>query len=243
MRIEELGQRGVGASPYVDFHTHRHRYQAYAGRTDVIAVQSVMYGPELPLPEANYVTLGIHPMQDDVQELVRRLRVEPDKLRADLMAEINALGDRCCGIGECGWDRRSVLSWEDQDALMAFHYALARDLGLPLVLHIVGGVHRLLALKSSVPSECVGWFYHGFRGKPATLVQLISAGVHVSLSPTHHTPKEIMMRSAEGVFFLETDDSDRDIETVYGEAASLLDVDVSYLRDKLLGDFKIFLSK
>ncbi|WP_025837112.1 hypothetical protein [Porphyromonas cangingivalis] len=103
--------RRDGGIALCHFHTHRHRYQVYAGRTDVIAVQSVMYGLELPLPEANYVTLGIHPMQDDVQELVRRLRVEPDKLRADLMAEINALGGRCCGIGECGWDRRSVLSW------------------------------------------------------------------------------------------------------------------------------------
>lgn len=243
MRVEAFAQGGALSAPYVDFHTHRRRCEAYADRTDVIAVQSVMYGLEEPSPHADYVTVGVHPMQEDVRELVRRLRVEPDRLRADLTAEITALGERCCGIGECGWDRRSALSWEEQDALMAFHYALARDLHLPLILHIVGGAHRLLSLKSSVPAEGVRWFYHGFRGKSATLAQLLSAGIHVSVSPTAFTAKEVMAQCAEGVFFLETDDSDRDIDAVYAEGASLLDVDISSLRDKLLGDFKIFLSK
>ena len=238
-----LGYDGAEVSPYVDFHTHRRHCEAYADRADVIAVQSVMYGLETPSSRADYVTLGIHPMQGDVRELVRRLRVEPDRLRADLVAEINAMGERCCGIGECGWDRRSVLSWEEQDALMTFHYALARDLRLPLVLHIVGGMHRLLSLKRGISSEGVRWFCHGFRGKLATLAQLMSAGICVSLSPTLFTPRDMMRRSSEGLFFLETDDGDRDIEAVYVAAASLLDVDMSCLRDKLLGDFKIFLSK
>lgn len=237
------GKRSGGYSPFVDFHTHETNCKAYAGRTDVIAVQSVMYGLDEPSPEADYVTIGIHPMQDDVERLMRHLVTDPDALRGDMEAKISELGGRCCGIGECGWDRRSILSWDEQDALMAFHYALARDLHLPLVLHIVGGMHRLLALKSCVIDDRVRWYYHGFRGKPAALKQILSAGVHVSLSPDGYTSKEVMGQCMATSFFLETDDSNRSIEEVYLKTSDLLNIDMSELCDRLYGDFKIFLSK
>lgn len=214
----------------------------YHSREDVIAVRSVMYGVEQPLPTEGYVTVGIHPMQDDVSDVMKRLGKDSATLKQEMLTVIAQLGAKCCGIGECGWDRRSPLSWEDQDALMKFQYDLARELHLPIILHTVGGLHRLLSLKARVPQDsAVRWYVHGFRGKPELLEQLIRAGIGVSLSPSEHTPPEVLKKVKATSFFLETDDSVTPIESVYAHASRLMDMPLDALRHRLCLDFQQFL--
>lgn len=225
-------------SPYIDFHTHASNIKAYANRTDVIGVQSLMYGIDTPCDGARYVTVGVHPMQHDASKLLSRLAAVPDALIEEMIAHLSSIGSRLCGIGECGWDSRSPLSWEEQDRLMELHLFIAEQLSLPLVVHNVGGLHRLLALKAKHSSgHETPWIVHGFRGKVASARQLIDAGILLSLSPSEHTPQELLSDSILPHIFFETDERPSDIAQVYFRASELSGLDIMTLRKQMYDKF------
>ena len=63
---------------------------------------------------------------------------------------------------------------------------MAQTSGLPVVLHIVGAVDRLLALRKEYGQDMT-WIVHGFRGKAATARQLCDAGIHISLGKKYQS--------------------------------------------------------
>ena len=200
----------------LDFHTHLHNIERYRGDSTVIAVRSLMPDEEAD-DRSDLFTVGIHPMDEqhyaDSEGLLHR--------------RIDELGERFLGIGECGWDRRSSLSMEEQTALVRCQIALADRLACPLVLHVVGGWHLLLSERRAHPEGV--WVVHGFRGKAALLRQLEEAHIEVSLHPQYRWG-EVPKRP----FFLESDESDLPLRAIYSRAASHLDLTEEALSDTML---------
>lgn len=59
---------------------------------------------------------------------------------------------------------------------------LSERLGKPLIIHCVGAVDELLALRRELrPRQ--PWIFHGFRGKPQQARQLTDHGIYLSLGP------------------------------------------------------------
>lgn len=221
----------------IDFHTHAPLTPRYIGRDDVCVVQSLM-PDECPDPRADYITWGVHPLSDeaviwveaykaDATSAVERMRAIIDGYR-ELYPEQPVIA-----VGECGWDKRSAhLSPEEQTLLVRLHDDVGRLMGLPLVLHVVGGWHILLAerKRSTNPKR---WYVHGFRGNPKLLEQLRDAGIYVSMSP-HYSWSYLPPR---GTFFLETDDDGGTIESLYSRVARCYGVGVEKLEKELLWSF------
>lgn len=228
---------------YVDFHTHERGCASYEGVEDVIVVQSLMYTIDDVHSRADYVTVGIHPMQPNVRELVDYLVHDPEGFYTKALGYLQSLGDKCCGIGECGWDKRSELSWEEQDLVMNFHHRLSLELSLPIVLHIVGGAHRLLAMLSKTSKTQTQWWYHGYRGKLALVEQLTAVGVGISYTPREQTSMDLIRKIDALPFFLESDDSTTDIRQVYALLAHRLGVDENSLKERIYHCLGAFLSK
>ena len=200
----------------LDFHTHLHNIERYRGDSTVIAVRSLMPDEEAD-DRSDLFTVGIHPMDE-------QRYADPEGL---LLRRIDELGERFLGIGECGWDRRSQLSIEEQTALVRCHIALADRLTCPLVLHVVGGWHLLLRERRAHPEGI--WVVHGFRGKPELLHQLEEAHIGVSLHPQYRW-EDVPKRP----FFLESDESDLPLRTIYSRTASHLDLTEKALSDTML---------
>ena len=200
----------------LDFHTHLHNIERYRGDSTVIAVRSLMPDEEAD-DRSDLFTVGIHPMDE-------YRYADPEGL---LLRRIDELGERFLGIGECGWDRRSSLSMEEQTALVRRHIALADQLCSPLVLHVVGGWHLLLRERRTHPEGV--WVVHGFRGKPALLRQLEEAQIGVSLHPQYRW-EEVPRRP----FFLESDESSIPLTEIYSRASGQLGVSVSSLAEAIL---------
>lgn len=201
----------------LDFHTHLHNIERYRGDSTVIAVRSLMAGEE-PDDRSDYFTVGIHPM-------------EPDHTVEKLEQLAQRVGSQLIGIGECGWDRRSSWSMEEQTALVRRHILLADQLCCPLVLHVVGGWHLLLRERRAHPEGI--WVVHGFRGKPALLRQLEEADIRVSLHPKYHWEAVPTLP-----FFLETDDSDTPLSEVYERAARTQSISKEELSERLLAQLR-----
>lgn len=200
----------------LDFHTHLHNIERYRGDSTVIAVRSLMPDEEVD-DRSDLFTVGIHPMDE-------RRYADPEGL---LLRRSDELGERFLGIGECGWDRRSQRSMEEQTALVRRHILLADQLCCPLILHVVGGWHLLLRERCAHPEGI--WVVHGFRGKPELLHQLEEAHIGVSLHPQYRW-EEVPKRP----FFLESDESDLPLRTIYSRAASHLDLTEEALSDTIL---------
>lgn len=200
----------------LDFHTHLHNIERYRGDSTVIAVRSLMPDEETD-DRSDLFTVGIHPMDE-------QRYADPEGL---LLRRIDELGERFLGIGECGWDRRSQRSMEEQTALVRCQIALVDQLCCPLILHVVGGWHLLLRERRAHPEGV--WVVHGFRGKSALLRQLEKAHIGVSLHPQYRW-EEVPRRP----FFLESDESDLPLRTIYSRAASHLDLTEEALSDTML---------
>lgn len=200
----------------LDFHTHLHNIERYRGDSTVIAVRSLMPDEEVD-DRSDLFTVGIHPMDE-------RRYADPEGL---LLRRSDELGERFLGIGECGWDRRSQRSMEEQTALVRRHILLADQLCCPLILHVVSGWHLLLRERCVHPEGI--WVVHGFRGKPELLHQLEEAQIGVSLHPQYRW-EEVPKRP----FFLESDESDLPLRTIYSRAASHLDLTEEALSDTML---------
>lgn len=200
----------------LDFHTHLHNIERCRGDSTVIAVRSLMPDEETD-DRSDLYTVGIHPMDE-------QRYADPEGL---LLRRIDELGERFLGIGECGWDRRSQRSMEEQTALVRHHIVLADQLCCPLILHVVGGWHLLLRERRAHPEGI--WVVHGFRGKPELLHQLEEAHIGVSLHPQYRW-EEVPKRP----FFLESDESDLPLQTIYSWAASHLDLTEEALSDTML---------
>lgn len=200
----------------LDFHTHLHNIERYRGDSTVIAVRSLMPDEETD-DRSDLFTVGIHPMDE-------QRYADPEGL---LLRRIDELGERFLGIGECGWDRRSSWSMEEQTALVRRHILLADQLCCPLILHVVGGWHLLLRERRAHPEGV--WVVHGFRGKPALLRQLEEAHIEVSLHPQYRW-EEVPKRP----FFLESDESSIPLTETYSRASGQLGVSVSSLAEAIL---------
>lgn len=200
----------------LDFHTHLHNIERYRGDSTVIAVRSLMPDEEAD-DRSDLFTVGIHPMDE-------RHYADSEGL---LLRRIDELGERFLGIGECGWDRRSSWSMEEQTALVRRHILLADQLCCPLILHVVGGWHLLLRERRAHPEGV--WVVHGFRGKPALLRQLEEAHIGVSLHPQYRW-EEVPKRP----FFLESDESSIPLTEIYSRASGQLGVSVSSLAEAIL---------
>lgn len=205
----------------LDFHTHLHNIERYRGDSTVIAVRSLMPDEEAD-DRSDLFTVGIHPMDE-------RHYADSEGL---LLRRIDELGERFLGIGECGWDRRSSWSMEEQTALVRRHILLADQLCCPLILHVVGGWHLLLRERRAHPEGV--WVVHGFRGKPALLRQLEEAHIGVSLHPQYRW-EEVPKRP----FFLESDESSIPLTETYSRASGQLGVSVSSLAEAILRQFPL----
>lgn len=192
--------------PFLDFHTHAEGCKKYLTDKDVIVIQSLHLSEEAD-PRANFATWGVHPMLQGAKEFVDQLKQDREELISEWHRTLSST-PMVIGVGECGWDNRSPLSLEEQELLVDFHIALSDQLGYPLIFHIVGGWHHLLAKKKSQYQSGVPWIVHGFRGSAALAKQLTSAGIYLSLHPY------CKYEACESCF-LETDDTPIGIKTHY----------------------------
>lgn len=155
----------------IDFHTH------IPGRGGILSLtpDEMLRSSGLTGP----LTVGIHPWDTASEETVaRQLAIMPELLR----------DSRVVAVGETGIDTLRGASPEEQARVMALQVSLAGELGLPVVIHAVRSLDRIInlydRLKPSTP-----WAIHGINGRAETIKRLAKRGIYMSAGPrtTHET--------------------------------------------------------
>jgi TatD DNase family protein len=196
-----------------DFHTHT------PGKTLGILNLGIAESPS-----AGIYSMGLHPWyldgnwEKDIEILTKKLE--------DL---------RILAVGECGFDGIRGPDLAIQKAAFEAQAAIAKSLGLPIILHCVKGLHLLQEFLKK-HSQPIIW--HGFNLHPDAGKSLFghpvyfSFGKHILIEDSH-AQAWLKICPLHKVFF-ETDDSGLPIEAIYRQASLILGLPIERLRDVAL---------
>lgn len=98
----------------------------------------------------------------------------------------------------------------------------------PLVIHAVKAQAELIQLKRELKPR-VPWIIHGFRGKVQLAQDLVRHGLYLSFGARYQ--EETLRQIPLDRLFLETDESEVSIASLYEEAARLRGLSCSELRE------------
>ena len=186
---------------------------------------------------AEYVNIHTHRPAGRGIEL-RAKGVHPwDAEREDTATLGQRLGD-AQAVGETGLDFACDVAREAQTAALRAQLRLARERGLPVVLHCVRAFEPLMRELAACPPPAA--IFHGFIGSPEQARRAVGKGYYLSFGlRAFASPKtlESLRETPLSQLFLETDDSDVPIEEIYARAAKVKGVTPEELRRATLENY------
>ena len=146
-----------------------------------------------------FLSVGIHPWYlDDAENQLDLLRKAIENKQV-------------VAIGESGLDKLKGPSMDLQTTVFKKQIALSEEYHLPMVIHCVKAYNELIQIKKSThPHQ--PWIIHGFRGKEALAKECILHGFHLSFGAYYQ--EDALRAVPVEKLFVETDESDMDIEDI-----------------------------
>ena len=187
---------------YFDVHTHS------ADRFPAGEIVSLNVDSGFIASEIVNASVGIHPWLLSEAEVDRQwnqlLELVKDR--------------RVVALGEVGLDKLKGPSLEFQETIFRKEIALSEEMSLPLVIHCVRAFNELLLLRKELkPAQ--PWIIHGFRGKKEVAEMLLKAGCYLSFGSSFQ--ETALCAVPLNRLFIETDDSDENIERLYQRIADV----------------------
>lgn len=198
------------------FDIHTHSLSACFQRS--IVSLDVM---SLPMDERIvHASVGIHPWFLTESDADIRLQVLQEAIK----------DSRIIALGEAGLDKLKGLSFGIQTSVFREEIALAEKHRLPMVIHCVKAFNELIRLKKEL-KPVQPWIVHGFRGKASVAKELLRHGCWLSYGALYQ--EEALKVTPVSRLFIETDESDEPIESVYCRIAASLGVSMEGLAEVL----------
>lgn len=196
----------------INLHTHR---QSEKGEKAILNLYENFRAAEAP----GYYSIGVHPWY--IQESWLKQFKE--------IKDFSPL-DTVVAIGETGLDKLCKTDWPKQGLSFTAHVQWANFLQKPLIIHCVKAWDEVFATltreKVSVPV-----IFHGFSKSPELAQQITKQGYYLSFGKAlEHERMQLLLKEIPlNQFFLETDDADTGIDTMYNWAANALSIDLNAL--------------
>lgn len=143
-------------------------------------------------------------------------------------------------IGECGFDLLCDPTIPLQLTVFKEHALIAEAVRKPLIIHCVRAFNELIRLKKEIlPS--MPWIIHGFNANLSIGKELIRHGFYFSLGKAlldeTSNAARLLPEIGDDRLFLETDDSDVSIKTIYQQAALLTKVDLEEIKKRVVTNY------
>ncbi|MBN1131573.1 MAG: TatD family hydrolase [Bacteroidales bacterium] len=212
-----------GGLIYLNIHSHRPEQTGWER-----AIQNIFARDYLPEKcTGGAFSVGLHPYHTGTaggEEAIRRVRLATDNMNV-------------CAVGETGLDRSIEIPFEQQARVFKLQVEIAESAGLPVILHVVKAFNEMIRfMKQDRP--VVPMVVHGYKGGPQMVRELVRAGFLVSfgeaITGRHGKVKEALRSVPADRFFLETDESERDIREIYRVASEIRQIPVEALCFQML---------
>ena len=199
---------------YINIHTHKNQIT-----NNQWELKSVHHDFQNTNSLFNY-SLGIHPWHIEQKSVSEQLS----------LLKINSKKENVLAIGECGLDRICETPFKLQQELFKEQILWANEIAKPIIIHCVRTYDEILQMlkdnKNIMPA-----IFHGFNKNESIAEKIIKAGHFISIGKdvkNIELEKTINSIPLERLF-LETDDSDIQIETIYKEVSRIRNIPLTHL--------------
>ncbi len=146
----------------------------------------------------------------------------------------------CCdSVGEIGLDFCCSTPPEIQQRLFEAQLEIGQRLNKIVVIHCVRAYNETLTTLAKYQLRCV--IFHGFIGSTQLLREIIRRGYYVSYGErTFSSPKtlEALRQTPLDRLFLETDQSNVEVNIIYDLAAATLNISVAQLTNIIYNNYR-----
>ncbi|MEE1946650.1 TatD family hydrolase [Pedobacter sp. KR3-3] len=209
----------------LDIHTHK-----VTTNLEAISIQSFSLTEPLPQISINKpISVGLHPWYVTLSNLEGQLAV---------LTQI-AQQPQVKMIGECGLDRLKGEPLANQLVILEKQIALAEQLNKPLILHCVRCFDELMAMKKRLNVQ-VPMVIHGFNKNAELGQQLLDKGFWLSFGEAtlKQEANATKLLIATDRFFLETDEGEAGIASIYEAASNLKKSSLDELKALIFANWK-----
>ena len=217
---------------FVNIHTHSSQI---TDNDEFIEVKSINIEDGIGIDALRLCSVAIHPWS---------VKNYFDNNSYIAFLENNAIKDNVIAIGETGLDRLYHETFSLQKDLLLKHIEISEKYCKPMILHVVRSFPEIISIRKQSKAK-MPWIIHAFQSNVQTLEQLLPYDIYFSLSNVLFNNEkravELLSRIPKDRLFLETDDSNKSILSVYERAALLSGMTIDVLREDIFSNFvKIF---
>jgi TatD DNase family protein len=212
------------ALQFIDLHTHHP-----CGEPDVLEIESIYPGQYLK-GKTRWFSAGLHPWHlgnIGLKEAAGWLRG-------------HAANPGCLAIGEAGLDKVTDTPWALQESAFEQCIRIAVETRKPMIIHCVKAYAEVTAALLNASPVPVAIF-HGFDKHPQTAKMLLDAGFFLSFGAAlfrqNSHAAAALQQTPSDRFFLETDDNDLDIRSVYERVAAIRQIPPVQLEEQIRQNF------
>lgn len=196
---------------YFDFHHHQ------MGKNGI-------YNSSLneQIPDS-YFSIGMHP-----KDISKEWKPAFEKIKQQ------SLHQNCLAIGECGLDSLVETPSDWQEKVFMAHILWANEIKKPLIIHCVRRYYEVISFSKNAEVPMV---IHGFNKNENTALDLLKKDFYLSFGKAvlHNLSlQKIIQKIPINKMFLETDNTDFDIETLYQKVADLKNISEDKLQEQIL---------
>lgn len=177
------------------------------------------------------VSVGIHPWYINENNYLSDL----------LLLEQSIFNKNVVAIGECGLDKLIDIDFDLQKDVFKQQLLMAEKANKPLIVHCVKAFDDLIKIKKKL-KVAVPIIVHGYNNNEIISKQLLENGFYFSfgkalLIENSNASKIISSISIDRIF-LETDDADTSIKSIFEAASNRLDVKIEDLKKSIYSNYK-----
>jgi len=210
--------------PYINIHTHQ------ATAEDELSIFNA-HDHFNPRTSNIYVSIGIHPWNIQIINSKEFL----DSIKT------NAAAKNVLAIGECGLDKLIDTDLKIQEDLFKQQIHIAEAVKKPLIVHCVKAFDELIRIKKELNVR-VPMIVHGYNNNEQIAVKLLENKFYFSFGKAllneNSNASKIISTIPIGQLFLETDDTDIPIKSIFEKASRYLQIDEAALKEKIYLNFK-----
>jgi TatD DNase family protein len=207
---------------FINIHTH------FTPQNEEWSIQNIHENFEQLNPLFNY-SVGIHPWHININSVRDEL----------LKMEIASKSKNVWAIGECGLDRICETPFKWQQEIFTNQVLWANQIAKPIIIHCVRAHREVL----SILKECKNHMpvvFHGFNNNYDVAEDIINAGGYLSFGKALFNPniQKIFSKISTNKIFLETDQSECSIDSIYKQASKIKQVSTAQMSNQIFQNFK-----
>jgi len=210
---------------YIDIHTH-----TYYEDPETVVLLNIFadqeFKPGLPV----YKSVGLHPWH-----------IQNETWKQHVSAVESAMKvEGVIAVGEAGLDKKIKTDYSIQQEAFKGQLNIAQSYSKPLIIHCVRSYSEMLSHRKQSDQK-IPWIFHWFNSDIQIARELIRKNCYLSFGHMLFNEQsrafQVFRELPPDRIFFETDDAGYSIQEVYERGSSLLNIQITDLKARIMDNF------